>query len=192
MNYYFVIVFCVCVSLLTAIANTETVKAKTWLTASDPSSAAAIHILQPGEMAFAKKSADTQKKGALNVQFDINQRLQPVVGFGAGLPQSSAHVLLELKKTQPALYEQVLIELFSPENGAGLSILRFPIGSCDFSLRNTSYDEVAQDFTLQHFKIDQDSEKIVQVLRDVRKINANLQVIGKLLLYLYLFGHQIQ
>ena len=63
-------------------------------------------------MTFAKKSADTQKKGALNVQFDINQRLQPVVGFGAGLPQSSAHVLLELKKTQPALYEQVLIELF--------------------------------------------------------------------------------
>lgn len=54
----------------------------------------------------------------------------------------------------------------SINGGAGLNILRFPIGSCDFSLTMTSYDEVSGDYTLSQFQIDNDSEYIIEVIQD--------------------------
>lgn len=159
------------ISIVATVFGNDDVKS--WLTVADSATGAALQILHPRELSF-----DSSSDSAVEIEFDISRRLQPIVGFGAGLPQSSAHVLVQLKAAQPTLYQQVLTELFSSVNGAGLSILRFPIGSCDFSLHNTSYDEVAQDFALKHFSIDADSEKIVEVLQDVQKINSNLQIIG--------------
>lgn len=176
MQGYFVVTLLVCLTCVATLCNAANGKIKTWLTVADPATGEAIEILSPGEL-----SLDALASSALatTVKVDLAAPLQPIEGFGAGLPQSSAHVLTQLKTSSPSTYDKVLTELFSPVSGAGLSILRFPIGSCDFSLRNTSYDEVANDFSLEHFAIDADSEKIVEVLLDVRKVNPELKLIGK-------------
>lgn len=177
MQGYFVVTLLVCLARVCAtLDNAANVKINTWLTVADPATGEAIEILSPGELSLNARASSAL---ATTVKIDLTAPLQPIEGFGAGLPQSSAHVLTQLKISSPSTYDKVLTELFSPVSGAGLSILRFPIGSCDFSLRNTSYDEVANDFSLEHFAIDADSEQIVEVLLDVRKVNPELKLIGK-------------
>jgi glucosylceramidase len=108
------------------------------------------------------------------ISVNVSHRLQEIVGYGAGLPQSSAYVLRKLKDRDPGLYKDVMTRLFDPIQGIGISFLRFPIGSCDFSMHNTSYDEVGNDFDLSSFAIDPDSEDIVTVLLDAMAINPRI------------------
>jgi glucosylceramidase len=68
--------------------------------------------------------------------------------------------------------------LFSTNGGAGLNILRFPLGSCDFSMSNTSYDEVDGDYSLSQFSIDPDTEYIIEVITDALRINSAITIIG--------------
>lgn len=37
--------------------------------------------------------------------------------------------------------------------GIEYNVARIPIASCDFSTRNYSYDDVANDFELEHFEL---------------------------------------
>jgi glucosylceramidase len=152
---------------------------KSWLTQSD-SNGNAISLLAPQPDI---SPSSTVRKNSVEIHISPASRLQQIEGFGAGLPQGSASVLYKLKQSNPSLYDYVINQLFSKEKGMGLNILRFPIGSCDFSMHNTSYDEFYWDWDLSHFAIDSDSEMIVSVLLDVQKINPDLVVIGELYLY---------
>ncbi len=156
------------------------VDVKSWLTQSDLSGNA-IHLLEPQASINAIEKSNNQleaKDGWSSINIDQNSRFQKMEGFGAGLPQASASVLYNLKKRNNKLYEETMQKLFSKDNGVGINILRFPIGSCDFSIHNTTYDEIWWDWNLEHFAIDSDSEMIVSVLQDVQKINSDLLIIG--------------
>jgi len=156
------------------------VDVKSWLTQSDLSGNA-IHLLEPQASINAIEKSNNQleaKDGWSSINIDQNSRFQKMEGFGAGLPQASASVLYNLKKRNNKLYEETMQKLFSKDNGVGINILRFPIGSCDFSIHNTTYDEIWWDWNLEHFAIDSDSEMIVSVLQDVQKINSDLLIIA--------------
>ena len=163
--------------------------ARVWMTNCDAQSGAAINVLKEQSALPLNSKAiinGGEAQSRIDMSIDIGLKLQRMEGFGAGLPQASASVLFDLKQTQPTLYEYVLQTLFGPVDNAdvttpraGMNVLRFPIGSCDFSLTNTSYDEVKNDFSLKAFRIDDDSQKyIVSVLQDVKKINPELHLIG--------------
>jgi O-glycosyl hydrolase len=116
----------------------------------------------------------------VTLTIDLNNVLQTMVGFGAGLPQSSAYSLKLLRDRNADVYWQLLTKLFSEANyGANMNILRFPIGACDFSMTNTSYDESSNDYNLDHFSIDSDSYMIVTVLQDILKVNPRMILIGE-------------
>ena len=123
-------------------------------------------------------SAGSTSASKLTIQIDPDLTLQNIVGYGAGLPQSSAFVLVSLKEKNATLYWSVMHNLFDPITGAGLSFIRFPIGSCDFSMTNTSYDEVDGDYELNSWAIDPDSEYIVTVLQDAVKINPLISIMA--------------
>eukprot|EP00927_Polykrikos_kofoidii_P071883 TRINITY_DN68084_c0_g1_i1.p1 TRINITY_DN68084_c0_g1~~TRINITY_DN68084_c0_g1_i1.p1 ORF type:complete len:619 (+),score=66.26 TRINITY_DN68084_c0_g1_i1:102-1859(+) len=104
---------------------------------------------------------------------------QTMIGYGAGLPQSSAHVLQSLKSRDAQLYQDIMHRLFGTGNGsAGISMMRFPIGSCDFSLVEATYDDFDNDYDLIHFSPDADSEKIIATLLDAKKINPRLKLMA--------------
>ncbi len=138
----------------------------------------AIGLLEPQNIDAINGVMDS-KSAVTVVDIDFSVKYQKILGFGAGLPQSSAYVLSMLKEKNLALYDDVMQHLFNKSVGAGMNILRFPIGSCDFSLHNESYDEIKDDYDLNHFVLDIDSEKyIVNILLDALKINPKLTVMA--------------
>jgi glucosylceramidase len=165
-------------SLWGAALCSASAEVSSWLTTSDPGTGAVIKLLEPqAPIAGVEQHASSDNQA--NFIIDASQSKQNILGYGAGLPQASASVLFNLKGRNQPLYDSVLQKLFGVEDdGAAINILRFPIGSCDFSIHNTSYDEHKDDYNLEYFAIDDDSRMIVTVLQDALKVNPNLVLIA--------------
>jgi glucosylceramidase len=74
-------------------------------------------------------------------------------------------------------------KLFDPVRGIGVSFLRQPAGSSDFTAEaeHYTYDDVPAgqtDFRLEHFSIARDEERILPLLRQAKRLNPSLAVMG--------------
>jgi glucosylceramidase len=173
----------VCTLQLSSFVTSSNVRS--WLTSADPVTAAAIKLLEEQSPILNSKTGGSS---FLSINIDVEQKKQTILGYGAGLPQSSAYVLSSLRSRDVGLYNAVLNKLFGTSNGgAAINILRFPIGSCDFSMTNTSYDEIQDDYSLDSFAIDSDSQLIVSVLTDILVVNPNMVLIGERSLFSLVF-----
>lgn len=160
---------------------------QSWVTLCDDSGSA-MRMMEPQTVPV--EPGNHKDRNPLKISIDLDQKQQEMVGFGAGLPQASAYTLLTLKQNDLSRYKSVLDQLFSVEYGAGMNMLRIPIGSCDFSMTVTSYDESDWDFDLQNFALDADTANyIVPVLWDIQGVNPDLRLIGTgyALLFLIMF-----
>ncbi|MFI0720709.1 glycoside hydrolase family 30 beta sandwich domain-containing protein [Streptomyces sp. NPDC021224] len=112
------------------------------------------------------------------VRVDPGLRFQQLTGFGASVTDSSATVLYRLdKKHRDALMTQ----LFSPQRGIGLSMLRQPIGASDFATYDYSFDDVPAgqtDYALRHFSVAHDTARILPLLRQAKALNPRLQIVA--------------
>lgn len=118
--------------------------------------------------------------GGPTIVVDPSRTFQRMDGFGASMTDSSAAVLNRLA---PAPRDAVVRELFDPVSGIGLSFLRQPIGSSDFTAasRHHSLDDVPAgrtDLPLEHFSIDRDEEQVLPLLRRAVELNPDLTVMG--------------
>lgn len=164
---------CGAILFLCVVGLAGALQPKCWLTTADARTGAATAVLEPSRL--SSESSSFQAKASIN----LNVQYQEMLGYGAGLPQASAFVLHSLKSRNSTAYQLVLKKLFtSDQDGAKMNFLRFPIGSCDFSMVSTSYDEVKDDYSLSHFAVDADSQYIIDVLKDVRSLNPSLQIIA--------------
>jgi glucosylceramidase len=107
------------------------------------------HRAGPGKVAVWSSSADGSRKlarmpdldmsptasAAAAVTVDPKQRFQKIVGFGAGMTDASAELLLGIK--DPATQSALFAELFAPDQ-LNLSFLRLPLGASDFSREHYS------------------------------------------------------
>jgi glucosylceramidase len=110
---------------------------------------------------------------------DATNRRQEIKGLGASMTDSSAFVLHALKQHNPQLYAFTMQRLFSATRGAGFSYLRRPIGSSDYTATQSNYtyaDEPSED--LSSFSIDHDKQYIIPVLKDVLRINPDVEIMG--------------
>src|SRR5258708_10777409 len=115
----------------------------------------------------------------LAIRVDSSRTYQQIDGFGASLTDSSAWLLS--KKLTPAQRTTLLKQLFGTEQGIGLSILRQPMGSSDFSVADYSYDDAPpgeSDPGLKRFTIDRGRQYIIPGLRDAFPVNPNLKTIA--------------
>ena len=99
-------------------------------------------------------------------------------GFGAALTESSAHLLMGLT---PSARTAALRSLFDPVTGAGMSLVRVPLGASDFALSRYTYDDLPAgqtDPTLSRFSLAHDDAEIVPVLKEALAINPALRVMG--------------
>jgi glucosylceramidase len=108
------------------------------------------------------------------IAVDEEATFQTMAGFGAAMTESSAW-LLATKLSSDARHA-LLEQLFDPENGIGLSILRLPIGASDFSLSNFSYDDSGpplDDFSLAH-----DQSWTMPMLKEIQQVNPALALVA--------------
>lgn len=122
------------------------------------------------------------------VTIDVKERrqYQKMMGLGAGITDASAIVLQALKANRPDAYEEILNLCFneSPEwiakGGAGMNMIRLPIGASDFGFQEYTYDDTVDgspDPTLARFDIEK-SPKRWQTVQDILKINPKLIVMA--------------
>ena len=141
-----------------------------WLTTRD-----ALRRLDP---LTASELTPSASRSAVHVSVDDTTRYQSIDGFGAALAESSAHLLMELS---PAARTAALRSLFDPVTGAGMDLVRLPLGASDFALSRYTYDDVPAgqtDPTLSRFTLAHDDAEIVPVLQEALRVNPALRVMG--------------
>ena len=121
-----------------------------------------------------------EPEGAVTIDIDPLTTYQQIDGVGASLTDSSAWLIYEfLDETER---EDVLMDLFDPDEGIGISYLRQPMGASDFRLADYSYDDlpdgVSTDYTLEYFSIAYDEEYIIPTLQEILAINPNVKIMG--------------
>src|SRR3954471_16171031 len=114
------------------------------------------------------------------IVIDPDIRYQRVDGFGASITDSSAAVLYRLT---PAARDEAMRSLFDARTGIGISFLRQPIGSSDFTAaaQHYTYDDVPAgqtDYGLDHFSIAHDTAQVLPLLRRAEQLDPQLSVLA--------------
>ncbi|GAA0575236.1 ricin-type beta-trefoil lectin domain protein [Kribbella sandramycini] len=146
-------------------------QARVWVTT--PDRAELLHERPP--VAFDRTSSDLT-----TITVDPRTTYQTMDGFGASITDSAAAVLYRLS---PADREQTLRKLFDPKHGIGVSFLRQPVGSSDFTAaaEHYTFDDMPPgqtDFPLKHFSIKHDEQQILPLLRRAKQLNPQLKVMA--------------
>jgi len=146
-------------------------QARVWVTTPDR----AQQLQQGAPVSFSPGKSDLT-----TITVDPATTYQSVDGFGAALTDSAAAVLYRLS---PDARDAAMRSLFDPATGIGVSFLRQPVGSSDFTAAAThyTYDDVAPgqtDLPLKHFSIAHDEAQILPLLRQARKLNPGLSVMA--------------
>jgi O-glycosyl hydrolase len=102
-----------------------------WLTTSDLSQ----RLTQQANLGFSAAS------GSGTISVDNTQTFQTIVGFGAAMTDTSAWLISN--KLSGTAHTNLMNALFSPGQGIGMSWVRIPMGSSDFSAtaQPYSYDD---------------------------------------------------
>ena len=108
--------------------------------------------------------------GARVIDLDAAKPSHPFVGLGVSIPESSCHLLM---KMTPERRHETLDGLFG-RKGLNLSVARIHMGSSDYSRHLYSYDDVKDDFNLEHFSIDEDRPEVLPVIREIQRINPDM------------------
>jgi len=115
----------------------------------------------------------------VTIDIDPTVTFQEMDGFGASLTESSAYLIYNALPEQQR--QALMIDLFDPNTGIGLSFLRQPMGSSDFRLTDYTYDDVPTgqtDYELQNFSIAHDQTYIIPLLLEALAINPNIKIMG--------------
>ncbi len=154
-----------------AVADEAPPEARVWLTTVDQS-----HLLEEQASVAFGEAASSEP----TIVIDPEITYQEMDGFGASLTDSSAAVLSALS---PEERDATMRKLFDPVEGIGVSVLRQPIGSSDFTATSEhyTYDDVApgkNDYLLRKFSIARDEAQILPLLREAKRLNPALKIIG--------------
>ncbi|WP_433163888.1 discoidin domain-containing protein [Kribbella sp. CA-247076] len=154
-----------------AQAHPPTSTARVWVTT--PDRAELLHERAP--VTFRRGASDLT-----TITVDPRTSYQSVDGFGASITDSSANVFYRLS---PAERDKTMRALFDPRHGIGVSFLRQPVGSSDFTAETEhyTYNDVPAgqtDFGLRHFSIAHDERQILPLLRRAKQLNPALKVMA--------------
>jgi glucosylceramidase len=118
-----------------------------------------------------------------DIHVDLTREHQQVVGGGAAFSGATTYLLNNrLNATQRQDLMRFLFGSYDEFGGAQFNAMRIVMGSCDFSLRNYTYDDlpddVADDFDLQYFSIENELEYTVPMVREALQVNPHLRIIA--------------
>ena len=125
-------------------------------------------FLEKSELKFNKLPKKFEEK-RINIYPEITY--QTIIGFGAAITEAAGVAFSKLPEGKK---DQFLKDCYS-EEGLNYSLVRLPIGSCDFSLKSYSY---ASKHNLSDFSIEKDKEYVMPLLKKVKEEKKNLQILS--------------
>lgn len=159
---FFAIILCVIPNL--ALAQTVT----PWITSGDQN----MLLSEQGQVSFSAQSGSNPN----TITIDENITYQSLSGVGFALTQGSAEAISSLNSTTKT---NLLNELFDPNNGQAISIVRISIGASDLSNSVYSYNETAGDVAMNNFSLaGPDQTYLIPVLKDILAINPTIKVLA--------------
>jgi len=160
----------VAIVVFTNVAHAQTIEQ--WVTNPDKS---ALFSKQTENLSFG---SEIRGRGQ-TIVIDEQQQMQSIDGFGYALTGGSAELMMKMKAEDRAA---LLTDLFSTkENNIGVSYIRLSIGASDLNSFVFSYNDLAEgetDFELKKFTLAQDLNDVVPVMKEILKINPNIQILG--------------
>ena len=121
-----------------------------------------VYETSAGGNKLTKVSGFTLEKNSSIINLDPQQKLQTITGFGGSFTEASAYLLNRLSKDR----RDTIIQDYFSEEGANYSLTRTHMNSCDFSLSQYSYSPVEDDVNLKYFKIKEDKQDLIPMIKD--------------------------
>ncbi|MCK4560012.1 MAG: hypothetical protein KAV45_09535, partial [Calditrichia bacterium] len=100
-----------------------------------------------------------------SIVLDANKKFQTILGFGGAFTEASA---VTFYKLSPQKRQKIIEVYFDPDVGHGYTFCRTHINSCDFSLGNYAYVEVADDTNLTTFSIERDEQHLIPFIKEAQ------------------------
>jgi glucosylceramidase len=143
-------------------------RARMWVTTGD----------QAKKFAYVGSSqvVNNNPGDAVTIRVDASVMYQEMEGFGAALTDSSAWLIQN--KLSDAQRKRLMKHLFDKDDGIGLSYLRMPLGSSDFTAQAQHYTYGDTCCDLTNFSIEKDKAYILPVARMAKHINKDLRFMG--------------
>ena len=132
-------------------------------------------VAQDADFAKIYDKADLTEDG-VHIAIDTDTTYQTIEGFGASMTDASVYLLSQL--SEEALND-VFVKLFDKEKGIGVSVIRNPIGSCDFSLEYYTYDDMPageEDRELKYFDMSK-AQGQMDMVKKAKEINPDIKLI---------------
>ena len=96
---------------------------------------------------------------------------QKIIGFGAAITESAGYAFSKLSQEK----RDSLVNDYFSKDGLNYSLVRVPIGSCDFSIKSYSY---ASKRNLSDFSIEKDKQYIIPMLKKAIEKNHNVSFLA--------------
>ncbi|CAO1616418.1 unnamed protein product [Parajaminaea phylloscopi] len=126
----------------------------------------------------------TNGDAIIGIEVHDLRELQQMEGAGCGVTDSASIALQAYKAAKPTEYSEIMNLLFNQDEewaldkgGAGLNLVRSPLGASDFSFAVYSYDDTVDgspDPDLSLFSIDK-SPKMWQTHMDISRVNSKVK-----------------
>jgi len=94
-------------------------------------------------------------------------------GIGGAFNEQGGEAFMSLPE---AARKVVVKALFHPQAGAGLTLCRTAVGASDFGLDAYSYSETADDYDMQHFSVERDTQSVLPFIRAAKAENPELRI----------------
>jgi glucosylceramidase len=111
-----------------------------------------------------------------NITLDPGTAFQEITGFGASFTESSGYNfgLMSAEKKQ-----EIINALFNPETGAGFTLTRTHINSCDYSISHYTYCDTEGDFDLKTFDMSRDDKYLIPLIKAAQAVKgADFKIIS--------------
>ncbi|WP_090150344.1 glycoside hydrolase family 30 protein [Dyadobacter soli] len=131
------------------------------------------------ENALSVVKAGSVSPSANLISIDFSTKLQEMEGFGAAMTGSSAYLINQ--KLNASQRQNLLKDLFDPQNGIGMSYLRVTMGASDFSLEDFTYNDLPAgqtDAALSKFSVAKDQTDLIPVLKSVVALQQGIKIMA--------------
>lgn len=120
---------------------------------------------------------DSKQTNSSETFMEINQSImhQKIVGFGGSFTGAVSFIL---SKLSTKLRECIYTSYFGNDDGVGYSMLRLPIGGCDFDLEPWTYNEFpVNDFQLSNFSELHPKDGLrTELIRECMNVSKNFDI----------------
>ncbi len=110
--------------------------------------------------------------GTADLTVDKNTTYQRWDGFGGTFNEMGWDALSVVSSEIP----NAIKYLFDPKDGAKFVYGRVPLGASDYSMSWYTFDDTANDYTMEKFSIARDREKMIPFIKEALKVKPDLHL----------------